>query len=122
MSQRVIIVVTHGPDTPAMCASPFFFAESAAAMGCSVQMHFTSQATALLEKGVADVTFPKKGGRSVREMLIEAAGLGVQMMVCTASLELNDMTENDLVDEVENLVGGAYLIDQGLAADLVLTF
>ncbi len=122
MSQRVIIVVTHGPDTPALCASPFFFAQSAAAMGCSVQMHFTAQGTALLKKGTAEATFPKKGGRSVRQMLTDAAELGVQIMVCTASLELNDMTENDLIDEVENLVGGAYLVNQGLEADLVLTF
>ncbi len=122
MSKRVIIVVTHGPDTPEMCASPFFFAQSAAAMGCQVQMHFAAKGTALLKKGIAETTYPKAGGRSVQHLVAEAAELGVEMMVCTASLELNDMTENDLTEQVDHLVGGAYLISQGLEADLVLTF
>ena len=32
------------------------------------------------------------------------------------------MSEEDLIDEAEHLVGTAYLITEGLKADLVLTF
>lgn len=42
--------------------------------------------------------------------------------MCDATLQLCDMTPDDLIDEVENLVGPLFLITQGLASDLVLTF
>ncbi len=120
--KKVIVVVTHGPDTPEMWATPFFFAQTAAAMDCAVQMHFTAKGTALLKRGIAETTCTKPGGRSLYQLFAAAMELGVQMMVCSASLELNDMTETDLRDEVDQLVGAVYLIQQGLEADLVLTF
>jgi predicted peroxiredoxin len=46
----------------------------------------------------------------------------MRLVVCAPSLELNWMTEDDLIDEADDLVGTAYLIKKGLEADLVLTF
>ncbi len=121
MSQ-VLIVVTHGPDTPEMCGAPFFFAQTAAAQDCDVRMFFTMKGTQLMKRGVGATVFPKAGAKSIKQFIGETVAKGVQLYVCAASLELNDMTEDDLVEEVENLVGSAYLINQGLESDLVLNF
>ena len=74
------------------------------------------------EKNVAETVFPKAGGKSIKQFISETMAKGVRLVVCAPSLALNDMTEDDLIDEADNLVGTAYLIKQGLEADLVLTF
>ena len=118
----VLIVVTHGPDTPEMVGAPFFFAQAAAVEEHDVQMLFTMKGTRLMKKGVGATVFPKAGAKSIQQFIAETAARGVQLNVCAASLELNDMIEDDLIDEVDNLVGSAYLINQGLESDLVLNF
>jgi uncharacterized protein len=120
--KSVLIVVTHGPDTPEMCGAPFLYAQDAAAQGCSVEMFFTTKGTRLLKKGTGEVTYPKAGGKSVREFISETVARGVRLLVCQPSLQLNSMAEDDLIQDADTLVGTAYLITQGLQADLVLSF
>ena len=103
---KVLIMMTSGPDTPRRCATPFFMATLAAAMDYDVTMFFTIDGTLLLKKGMAGTIFPKEGGKSVEEFLNEALEAGVKMIACTASTELHDLTPEDLIDGVQ-MVGGA---------------
>ena len=121
-TEKVLIVMTSGPDTPERCAAPFFFATGAAAMGYDVSMFFTMQGTKLLQQGVAEKVYPKEGGRPISEFIQNALNADVQFFVCSASLELNDMAPDDLIEEVDNLVGSIFLTERGLESDLVLSF
>lgn len=85
-------------------------------------MFFTTRGTRLLKRGLAKTVFPKTGGKSIQQFVTETAAKGVRLVVCAPSLELNGMTENDLIDAVDNLVGTAYLIRQQLESGLVLNF
>jgi uncharacterized protein len=118
----VLIVVTHGPDTPEMCGAPFLYAQDAAAQGCATEMFFTTNGTRLMKKRIGTSVFPKAGGKSIQQFIAETVEKGVRLLVCQPSLQLNSMTEEDLIDEVDTLVGTAYLITQGLKSDLVLSF
>lgn len=118
----VMVVATQGPEAPDRCTAPFFFAQKAARLGAKVEICFVLQSALLLKKGVAEQVCVKKGGRSVRNFLDEALRLGVQFHPCDAALRMNDMTPDDLIEEVDDLVGPNYLITRGLDADLVLTF
>ncbi len=119
---NVLIVVAHGPDTPDLCGAPFFFAQAAAAQDCDVQMFFTMRGTLLMKKGVGATVFPKAGGKCIEQFIRESVAAGVKFLVCHASLELHSMTEEDLIDEVDTLVGSTFLITRGLESDLVLSF
>jgi predicted peroxiredoxin len=119
---NVLIVMTSGPNTPERCAAPFFFAQGAAALEAEVSMLFTMQGTQLLKRGVADDLYAKEGGRSIGQFIQDALDAGVTFYVCAASLELNDMSPDDLIEDVDNLVGSTFLVTQGLEADLVLNF
>jgi uncharacterized protein len=119
---KVIVVHTQGPENPAQCGAPFLYAQDAVALGHTAELFFTTRGTACLKKGVAETVFPKAGGKSLRAFIDEAVAKGVHLVVCAPSLALNDMTEDDLIDQADNLVGTVYLVKQGLAADLVLTF
>ena len=46
----------------------------------------------------------------------------MKFYVCDTALSLCDMTPEDLIEEVEDLVGPSFLIKEGLKSDLVLSF
>ncbi|NDJ86735.1 MAG: sulfur reduction protein DsrE [Chloroflexi bacterium] len=118
---RVLIIMTSGINTPRRCATPFFFASLAVAMDLEVDMFFTIDGTSLLKKGVAETVYPKEGGAPVSDFLNDAIESGVTFYCCTASLELNDMTPDDLIDGVE-LVGGATMWELAEDASKILSF
>lgn len=118
---KILIIMTSGPDTPRRCATPFFFATLATAMDYDVTMFFTIDGTLLLKKDLADTVFPKEGGKSVGEFLREAIDSGVKMTACTASLELHGLSPEDLIPEVK-MVGGASMWQMAEESKTVLTF
>jgi len=78
----------------------------AAAMDYEVTMFFTIDGTLLLKKGIAETIYPKAGGKPVGDFLKDAMEAGVEFTACTASMELHDLTAEDLIDDVK-MVGGA---------------
>jgi uncharacterized protein len=118
---KVMIIMTSGPDTPRRCATPFFFATLAAAMEYEVTMFFTIDGTLLLKKGMAETVFPKEGGEPVSKFLQDAIDAGVEFTACTASMELHGLNAEDLVDDVK-MVGGAYMWTVTDECKTVLTF
>jgi predicted peroxiredoxin len=106
MEDKILIIVTSGPDTPRRCATPFFFGSLAAAMDYDVTMFFTIDGTLLLKKGLAETIYPKTGGKAVSDFLQDAMDAGVKFTACTASMELHDLKAEDLLEGVK-LVGGA---------------
>ena len=118
---KVLIIMTSGPDTPRRCATPFFFAQLGAVMEYEVTMFFTIDGVLLLKKGVADEVYPKAGGKSAGEFLRDAMEAGVRFTACTAATELHDLQVSDLIDGVE-MVGGATMWQMAEESKTVLTF
>lgn len=118
----VLLVATFGADHPERCPAPFMFAGEAVKAGAEAGICFVLQAPQLLKRGVAETLHAKEGGRTIREFIDDALGLGVKFYVCDAALKLCDMTPDDLIEEVEGLIGPSFLVKQGLKSDLVLSF
>lgn len=118
---KVMIIMTSGPDTPRRCATPFFFASLAAAMEYEVTMFFTIDGTLLLKKGMAETIFPKEGGKPVSAFIQDALDAGVEFLACTASTELHDMQPSDLLEGIK-MVGGASMWQIAEDCKTVLTF
>ena len=120
--KKVMIVASYGPEAPDRCSAPFFFAQKAAALGAEVSICFILHSALLLKTGVAEQVCAKEGGVSIRRFIDSALRSGVTLYACDAALKMNDMTPDDLIEEVEDLVGPNFLITHGLEADLVLNF
>jgi len=118
---KVLIIMTSGPDTPRRCATPFFFASIAEAMDYEATMFFTIDGTLLLKKGVAEGVYPKEGGKPVSDFLQEAMDAGTEFLACTASMELHDLEASDLIDGIK-MVGGATMWQVAENCKTVLTF
>jgi predicted peroxiredoxin len=116
---RILYVQTHGISDPGRCATPFFLAASAAAIECEVMIYFTMYGPTLLRR---DMIGPKgERGQPLRYFVEQATGLGVRLLVCQPSLDLNDLSLDDLIDGVE-MIGGAAFNDLAIKADAVISF
>jgi predicted peroxiredoxin len=120
--KQVLVVATFGSSNPERCPAPFMFAGEAVKAGAEAGICFVLQAPQLLKQGVAENLRAKEGGRTIREFIDETLALGVKFHVCDAALQLCNMTPEDLIEEVDELVGPSFLVKQGLQSDLVLTF
>ena len=119
---KVLYVQTHGVDDPGRCATPFFLAASAAAMEFEVMIYFTMYGPTLLCRDAIDKIGPKgERGQPLRYFIEQATGLGVRLLVCQPSLDLNDLSLSDLIDGV-TMIGGAAFNDLALSADAVISF
>ena len=58
---------------------------------------------------------------SLRYFVEQATGLGVRLLVCQPSLDLNDLSLDDLIDGVE-MIGGATFNELAVSADAVISF
>ncbi len=119
---KILIVATYGPDNPERCPGAFVFAQEAAKTGADVGLVFVLQAPLLLKKGVADSICAKEGGRTIRKFIDDTLDAGVQFFACDAAMRLCDITADELIEEVDMIVGPSFVITEGLKADLALTF
>jgi predicted peroxiredoxin len=119
---RILYVQTHGIADPGRSATPFFLAASAAAMEFEVMIYFTMYGPTLLRRDVVDRIGPKgEQGQRLRYFIEQATGLGVRLLICQMSLDLNDLRLDDLIDGVE-MIGGAAFNDLAVSADAVISF
>lgn len=119
---RVLYVMTHGTESPERCATPFFLAASAAALDADVSIYFTMNGPQLLEKGVGERIGPKgSNGQKLSYFIDQALDCGVKLLVCQPSLDLNDLTIEDLIEGVR-MIGGAAFNDMAMDANAVITF
>ena len=119
---KLTVFVTSGPQTPQRCATPFYMANIAAAMDNEAEMIFQIDGVLLMKKGIAEHLFAKEGGKRIIDFIREAKEAGVEMKVCSAALLLHDMSEEDLIDECDGVVGAAYMVDIGMESNMVLNY
>jgi predicted peroxiredoxin len=113
----LIVMVNTDPKNGPELGAPFFQATVAAAMEYEVEVILTAGAGALAIKGVADKLYVKEGSpKSIYDFIKDAHEAGVKFKVCTPTLEL---WGEDLIPEVDETVGGAYVIAQAMDDDVV---
>lgn len=113
----MIVMVNTDPSNGSELGAPFFQATVAAAMEYEVEVILTARAGELAVKGVADKLHVQEGSpKSVYDFIKDAHEAGVHFKVCTPTLEL---WGKDLIPEIEETVGGAYVISQAMDEDVV---
>jgi predicted peroxiredoxin len=114
MADKLIIVMANtNPHKAAEMVPPFSQAIVAAAMEFEVEMIFTAAAGEIVRRGAAQsVKLSATSDRTVYDMIREARDAGVKLKVCTTALEYSGGGE--LIPEVDETVGGAYLISEAM--------
>lgn len=115
----LIILVNTDPRNGAEMGAPFFQATVAAAMEYDVEIILTGYSGQLAKKGFAENLYLQEGtSKSVYDVMQEAHRAGAIFKVCTPTLEL---WGDDLIPEISETVGGAYVISEAMD-DNTVTF
>lgn len=113
----MIVMVNTDPSNGSELGAPFFQATVAAAMEYEVEVILTARSGELAKKGVAEKLYIKEGSpKSVYDFIKDAHEAGVHFKVCTPTL---DLWGEDLIPEIEDTVGGAYVIQQAMDDNVV---
>lgn len=120
--KKILVIQTHGVDTPTRTYSPLYYAVAAAAMEMEVMVWFTMNGTNQLKKGEAEkVELVPGSGTTLKTMLEMCIDNEVELKVCQQSLTLWDMTPEDLIEGV-GILGATSIIDLALDYDHVMYF
>ncbi len=120
--KKILVIQTHGVDTPTRTYSPIFYAMAAAAMEMETMVWFTMNGTNQLKKGAAEkVQLDPTSNVTLKTLLDQALDAEVELNVCQQSLDLWNMTKDDLIEGV-GILGATSIIDLALNADHVMYF
>ena len=115
----IIVMVNTDPANPSELGAPFFQATVAAAMDYEVEVILTGRAGELAIRGVAErIVVQQDSKRTAYDFIQEAHEAGVTFKICTPTLEF---WGDDLIPEIGETVGGAYLISEAMD-DATVTF
>lgn len=120
--KTVVIVMTSGPGTRQRCATPFFIGALLASMDARVTIFFTMEGVRLCEKGVPEHLTAMDGGKTIIEFMRDAKAAGVRFALCRPALPGYDITEGEIIPEVDEVSSGGVLADLILTSDKVLFF
>jgi len=120
MADKLLVVMANIDIThPAEILPPLLQATVAAAMEYEVEVLFTGLAGQLAMQGEAEsILLQEEDSKSVYDHIKQAKQAGVVFKICTPALKF--WGEN-LIPEIEETVGGAYIINEAMD-DSVVTF
>ncbi len=116
-NKLLIVMVNTDPANPTELGAPLFQATAAATMEYDVEVVFSGRAGELAREGVAAaIPLPDDSGRSVYDVIRDAADAGVKFKVCP---HVQVHWPGPLIAEIVETVGGAYVISEAMDDDTV---
>jgi predicted peroxiredoxin len=119
-AEKLVIIVTHGPDEPELATLPFVMAAGALVSEMEVFMAFQAEGVQLVTKGGADgvhaEAFPP-----LQELIDTVGAIGGLLMPCSPCLESRGIAEDELLDGVE-VIGAARLVSEIASATATLNY
>ncbi len=108
--KKLVVMATHGPDTPEMAILPFVMAGGAAAAEIDVVMGFQGDGVRLMQAGVAEtVTLP--GFKPMAELLQTIRDFGGTFLVGAPCIKNRDIDEADLVEGAHVVTAGRFVAE-----------
>ncbi|MGQ4914792.1 MAG: DsrE/DsrF/DrsH-like family protein [Candidatus Asgardarchaeia archaeon] len=132
--KRMAIVVSK--NTVDMAYPPLILASAGVAMGMEVALFFTFWGMDIIKKGKADkLKLPgmmrlftgmmkgkmkKAGMAQLSELIKNSKELGVKFYACGATIDVMGIKKEDLIPEVDDILGAASFLEFAQDADITL--
>ncbi len=119
MSKKKLLIIMSNadPSKPDSCYAPLFQATVAAALSYDVEVVFTGVSGQIVVGDTAKQTeVDLESHRTVYDIIKEAHNAGVAFKACNTSLK---MAGEELIAEVEEKVGAAYVISESMDENTV---
>ncbi len=109
--EKLVFMVTHGPNDPELATIPFVMACAALASDVQVVVGFQADGVLLVRKGGADVVqapeFPP-----LAKLMADFRDLGGTMLICSPCLKSRGLAApDDLVEGAEVVAAGRFIAE-----------
>ena len=108
--EKLVVMVTHGPEDPEIATIPFAMAGAAVASDVEVVMGFQGDGCELVRKGVAEQIHADEFA-PLGELLDTIREMGGQLLVCSPCLKQRHLGEDDLVEGTEIVAAGRFVAE-----------
>jgi len=121
MAEKLVIMVTHGPDDPELATIPFVMAVAALASEVEAVLGFQADGVRLVARGVAEQvaapSFPP-----LAKLLADFRELGGSILVCSPCLQSRGITAPDDLDDGAVVVAAARFVAEITSATNSLVY
>jgi predicted peroxiredoxin len=109
-TEKLVFMVTHGPDHPELATIPFVMGAAALASDVEVVLGFQASGVELVRNGVAETVaaaeFPP-----LAKLLADCRDLGALFLVCGPCVKSRSITADDLVEGAEIVAAGRFIAE-----------
>lgn len=120
-TEKLVIMVTHGPDDPELATIPFVMAAAALASDVEVVVGFQADGVRLVHRGEAEAVqapeFPP-----LAKLMADVRELGGSMLVCGPCVKSRDMAKPEDLVEGAQVVAAARFIAEITSATSSLVY
>jgi predicted peroxiredoxin len=109
-NERIVILVTRGPDEPELASIAFAMAGGAVASDVEVVMGFQGPAVLLMKKGVAE-TIAEPEFVPVAQLIETLRGFDAKFLLCTPCAKARGLAPDDFVDGAELVAAGRFIAE-----------
>ena len=119
-TEKIVIIVTHGPDDPERSTVPFVMANAARVMEVDTTVVLQGTGVLLAKKGCFEHVF-SAGLPPLKELIGSFVEQGGKLLVCTPCIRERRIDESMLV-EIAEPVAAARTVQECLEARTVLNY
>jgi predicted peroxiredoxin len=109
-SEKLVFMVTHGPEHPEHATIPFVMAGAALASDVQVVLGFQAEGVQLVRAGVAE-GIEAPGFPPLQKLLDDVRELGGLLLVCGPCLKSRDIAADDLVAGAEVVAAARFVAE-----------
>jgi predicted peroxiredoxin len=110
VAEKLVIMVTHGPEDPELATIPFVMGGAAVASDVEVIMGFQGNGVLLLEPGAAEkVVVPEFA--PLAGLLDSIRELGGKMLVCGPCIKNRGIAPEDLIEGAEVVAAARFVAE-----------
>ncbi len=108
--EKLVIMITHGPEEPELATIPFAMAGAAVASDVDVVLGFQGDGCLLVKKGVAETVVAPEFA-PLGPLLETIQELGGKLLVCSPCVKSRGLSEDDLVEGTEIVAAARFVAE-----------
>jgi len=120
-TEKIVIIVTSGPENQEKVTLPFVMATAAQSMDVEVTVILQAAAVLLAKKGGCGENVHAPGLMPLKTLIDTFIELGGKLLLCTPCIKERDIKEDQLI-EGSQLIAAGTVISEVLEAKAVLTY
>jgi predicted peroxiredoxin len=120
VANKLVFVLTHGPEDPEKATIPFVMAVAAQASDVEATLVFQSNSVLLLRKGMAEHV-PNAGFAPLPDLIHVYRENGGRLLACVPCLKARQLAADDLIEGTEMIAAGV-AVAEFLSATSVISY